>query len=151
MTYCIVLYFFVFKQKTAYELRISDWSSDVCSSDLSGLAKLTRTPATARTQYATASAIRILSEREAVFKTADVIKTAVDLGEKGVKPERIERRIAELVEKGEIVTETSPRLETAIDTHTQRAAHDQQRRNHKALDNSASHAMPRRATHGPDP
>src|SRR3546814_1463517 len=26
---------FFFKQKTAYELRISDWSSDVCSSDLS--------------------------------------------------------------------------------------------------------------------
>src|SRR3546814_5838819 len=50
MTYCLVrvlytsivswsssfrLYvFFVFKQKTAYEMRISDWSSDVCSSDL---------------------------------------------------------------------------------------------------------------------
>src|SRR3546814_15802084 len=30
----MVLYFFVFKQKTAYEMRISDWSSDVCSSDL---------------------------------------------------------------------------------------------------------------------
>src|SRR3546814_645853 len=29
--------FFFFKQKTAYELRISDWSSDVCSSDLEGL------------------------------------------------------------------------------------------------------------------
>src|SRR3546814_5848365 len=29
-----VLYFFFFKQKTAYEMRISDWSSDVCSSDL---------------------------------------------------------------------------------------------------------------------
>src|SRR3546814_19330191 len=28
--------FFFFKQKTAYEMRISDWSSDVCSSDLSG-------------------------------------------------------------------------------------------------------------------
>src|SRR3546814_10120191 len=28
------VYFFFFKQKTAYELRISDWSSDVCSSDL---------------------------------------------------------------------------------------------------------------------
>src|SRR3546814_17381142 len=27
-------YFFCFKQKTAYEMRISDWSSDVCSSDL---------------------------------------------------------------------------------------------------------------------
>src|SRR3546814_10777580 len=29
------MYFFFFKQKTAYEMRISDWSSDVCSSDLS--------------------------------------------------------------------------------------------------------------------
>src|SRR3546814_9605118 len=28
--------FFLFKQKTAYEMRISDWSSDVCSSDLIG-------------------------------------------------------------------------------------------------------------------
>src|SRR3546814_7627449 len=28
-------YIFFFKQKTAYEMRISDWSSDVCSSDLS--------------------------------------------------------------------------------------------------------------------
>src|SRR3546814_7139941 len=30
----VVYYFFFFKQKTAYEMRISDWSSDVCSSDL---------------------------------------------------------------------------------------------------------------------
>src|SRR3546814_9526962 len=30
----IVFSFFFFKQKTAYEMRISDWSSDVCSSDL---------------------------------------------------------------------------------------------------------------------
>src|SRR3546814_8934411 len=29
---------FFFKQKTAYEMRISDWSSDVCSSDLAGRA-----------------------------------------------------------------------------------------------------------------
>src|SRR3546814_5856471 len=29
--------FFFFKQKTAYELRISDWSSDVCSSDLANV------------------------------------------------------------------------------------------------------------------
>src|SRR3546814_3824761 len=36
---CIL--FFFFKQKTAYDLRISDWSSDVCSSDLTcGGAKL---------------------------------------------------------------------------------------------------------------
>src|SRR3546814_2329255 len=30
---CLIVFFF-FKQKTAYEMRISDWSSDVCSSDL---------------------------------------------------------------------------------------------------------------------
>src|SRR3546814_18372637 len=33
---CVVIFFF-FKQKTAYEMRISDWSSDVCSSDLDEL------------------------------------------------------------------------------------------------------------------
>src|SRR3546814_14374614 len=38
--------FFFFKQKTAYEMRISDWSSDVCSSDLRLLDK-PRIPATA--------------------------------------------------------------------------------------------------------
>src|SRR3546814_6504876 len=30
----VLAFFFFFKQKTAYEMRISDWSSDVCSSDL---------------------------------------------------------------------------------------------------------------------
>src|SRR3546814_7952261 len=34
--FMLVLFFFFFKQKTAYEMRISDWSSDVCSSDLHG-------------------------------------------------------------------------------------------------------------------
>src|SRR3546814_1656366 len=35
---CVSLFCcFFFKQKTAYEMRISDWSSDVCSSDLEGL------------------------------------------------------------------------------------------------------------------
>src|SRR3546814_3850343 len=36
MVMCVVCFvcFFFFKQKTAYEMRISDWSSDVCSSDL---------------------------------------------------------------------------------------------------------------------
>src|SRR3546814_11030644 len=33
---CFLIFFF-FKQKTAYEMRISDWSSDVCSSDLADL------------------------------------------------------------------------------------------------------------------
>src|SRR3546814_10110498 len=39
-SYIMLLYFndfFFFKQKTAYEMRISDWSSDVCSSDLNSV------------------------------------------------------------------------------------------------------------------
>src|SRR3546814_8155077 len=34
MCFVFLCVFFFFKQKTAYEMRISDWSSDVCSSDL---------------------------------------------------------------------------------------------------------------------
>src|SRR3546814_2897487 len=34
LVFCFICVFFFFKQKTAYEMRISDWSSDVCSSDL---------------------------------------------------------------------------------------------------------------------
>src|SRR3546814_6904309 len=34
MSFLCLFWFFFFKQKTAYEMRISDWSSDVCSSDL---------------------------------------------------------------------------------------------------------------------
>src|SRR3546814_3946966 len=34
------LIFFFFKQRTAYEMRISDWSSDVCSSDLFAVSRL---------------------------------------------------------------------------------------------------------------
>src|SRR3546814_3715287 len=34
MSCSVYVSFFFFKQKTAYEMRISDWSSDVCSSDL---------------------------------------------------------------------------------------------------------------------
>src|SRR3546814_11774915 len=34
----LYIFFFFFKQKTSYEMRISDWSSDVCSSDLTMIA-----------------------------------------------------------------------------------------------------------------
>src|SRR3546814_1114985 len=39
----MICYFFFFKQKTAYEMRISDWSSDVCSSDLGRTAEAKHT------------------------------------------------------------------------------------------------------------
>src|SRR3546814_1523897 len=51
--------FFFFKQKTAYEMRISDWSSDVCSSDLACLSA-PRKPA----QKAQASASRVGRHRQ---------------------------------------------------------------------------------------
>src|SRR3546814_5843745 len=38
------VHFFLFKQKTAYEMRISDWSSDVCSSDLKTISVSAGTP-----------------------------------------------------------------------------------------------------------
>src|SRR3546814_1574403 len=49
--------FFLCKQKTAYEMRISDWSSDVCSSDLGSLrfqlpCSPTNTPSTKRAPIA---------------------------------------------------------------------------------------------------
>src|SRR3546814_5837919 len=40
----LMVIFFFFKQKTAYEMRISDWSSDVCSSDLARKAHLLLQP-----------------------------------------------------------------------------------------------------------
>src|SRR3546814_4407296 len=46
--YMIVFVVFFFKQKTAYEMRISDWSSDVCSSDLLELGVGQQDPALGR-------------------------------------------------------------------------------------------------------
>src|SRR3546814_14447396 len=43
----LLFIFFFFKQKTAYEMRISDWSSDVCSSDLSSMRTANSSPETA--------------------------------------------------------------------------------------------------------
>src|SRR3546814_8576529 len=47
---CVSVFFF-FKQKTAYEMRISDWSSDVCSSDLAGIEARIREICETRARY----------------------------------------------------------------------------------------------------
>src|SRR3546814_8506872 len=39
-----IVFFFFYKQKTAYEMRISDWSSDVCSSDLDSILEMNDGP-----------------------------------------------------------------------------------------------------------
>src|SRR3546814_6280979 len=60
----LVLYICFFKQKTAYEMRISDWSSDVCSSDL-GHPVFTRKPNTDVSYQACAR--RLLDATDAVY------------------------------------------------------------------------------------
>src|SRR3546814_14716160 len=74
--------FFFFKQKTAYEMRISDWSSDVCSSDLNALDSLLRqfnlggqpvpvaTAPAARSSHAKASAAAAPQARPAAARPA---------------------------------------------------------------------------------
>src|SRR3546814_14556738 len=59
----MLCWFFFFKQKTAYEMRISDWSSDVCSSDLLDAVKGVVTTMIQTEKYGTplASALRVLS------------------------------------------------------------------------------------------
>ncbi|RSU72083.1 AAA family ATPase [Sphingomonas sp. S-NIH.Pt3_0716] len=64
----------------------------------SGLARVTQSPAEARSQLAVASAIRILSEREAAFNVHLLAKTALDLGLKGVTVDTVEHRIGQLLE-----------------------------------------------------
>src|SRR3546814_4103957 len=66
--------FFFFKQKTAYEMRISDWSSDVCSSDLDVGEGPDRAVMLADDQH------RFLADfgADIVARLLDVVRTAAD-------------------------------------------------------------------------
>src|SRR3546814_1767655 len=75
----IMCVFFFFKQKTAYEMRISDWSSDVCSSDLTTLEfkSIVRRLRAVRPDMTLSSdfIVGFPGETEAVFqKTLDLIR-----------------------------------------------------------------------------
>src|SRR3546814_10215113 len=64
----VLVVFFFFKQKTAYEMRISDWSSDVCSSDLwKALSRAVANRAPARASR-TAGAAAAQSDGPTIFK-----------------------------------------------------------------------------------
>src|SRR3546814_5314005 len=79
MCVCCLLCFFCFKQKTAYEMRISDWSSDVCSSDLEGQrpSRMDVIPAgpTRRRRSAEAKARIIASSFEPGANIAEIART----------------------------------------------------------------------------
>src|SRR3546814_19390427 len=78
---------FFFKQKTAYEMRISDWSSDVCSSDLSG--RLCTISNSRRTGYGYDQRIEAFGSRGAL-SVDNIPRTAVRLAaEPGMRPDRI--------------------------------------------------------------
>src|SRR3546814_15976144 len=69
----VVLCVFFFKQKTAYEMRISDWSSDVCSSDLATYNPVFGADGTPRkvVKIATDITRQVRQEREARHRLAD--------------------------------------------------------------------------------
>src|SRR3546814_8754681 len=70
--------FFFFKQKTAYEMRISDWSSDVCSSDL----QTGRWPPNTSTKkpWSMPMKISMLGRFTATVHSADAGSAAIDKG-----------------------------------------------------------------------
>src|SRR3546814_9856759 len=71
---CLVdMCFFFFKQKTAYEMRISDWSSDVWSSDLAGALGL------APDQAAAAEALFRTMRRDAIRLGRRLVATEAEL------------------------------------------------------------------------
>ncbi|MCX6976237.1 MAG: conjugative relaxase, partial [Verrucomicrobia bacterium] len=87
-----------------------------------GLDRLRLSPEEATTQVAVASAIRILSQREAAFEIHQLAKTALDLGLRDVKPDGIARRVTELIKAEQLVPGVSERLDNAVTMVTTRDA-----------------------------
>ena len=87
-----------------------------------GLARLRLTPEQARTQLAVASAIRILSQREAAFEVNQIMKTALDLGLRRVTPEGIATRLTELIKSDQLVPGVSERRDNIMTMVTTREA-----------------------------
>src|SRR3546814_8780098 len=95
---------FCFKQKTAYEMRISDWSSDVCSSDLAGMTVRCRKIISAplrpsRPQHDLPHRLAPLEHRKA-FAPVGEVERGVD-----VRPDPARRR--QRVDRRDILDRTS--------------------------------------------
>src|SRR3546814_4352307 len=80
----VVKLFFVFKQKTAYEMRISDWSADVCSSDLHGTHRLVDQEIEIPQGLRTGAERRQRCRPVAVFRLAAIRREELDLEPCGV-------------------------------------------------------------------
>src|SRR3546814_10093133 len=90
-----MLFFFCFTQKTAYEMRISDWSSDVCSSDLVAGLRLD-TLAERQRRGAEKMDVDIAGAAEAgifemvMFEVADRVRHIRLTRDEGLFPDRLE-------------------------------------------------------------
>ncbi len=76
-----------------------------------GIERLFMTPTALRTEMATASAMRIIGERETSWTRGELVKTALDLGVKGVTAEGVEARMDRLVADGKMLEGTSERID----------------------------------------
>src|SRR3546814_5858979 len=83
--------FFFFKQKTAYEMRISDWSSDVCSSDLAKAVNVTPLCMEATTIDGEQHRIPAINEVSLLRETRQTAKLEVTLNGRIVLPEQLGR------------------------------------------------------------
>src|SRR3546814_3956319 len=96
--------FFFFKQKTAYELRISDWSSDVCSSDLHAMLRPERRkPMQAVTEGDRRKEVRVLLDQIQAHPERDWTKARrrlATLNKLIAKPSRPRRSEKRRVRKG---------------------------------------------------
>src|SRR3546814_18713709 len=91
--WCVVLFFFFVKQKTAYEMRISDWSSDVCSSDLLGRIKLKLADEIGKARAVRDAALLAIDVKvQHIGHQAGIDAWAADVNRRGEKSELRRRR-----------------------------------------------------------
>lgn len=76
-----------------------------------GIARAMLSPSQLRTEMAVGSAIRILGQREAAFGVTALRKSALDLGLRGVTIDCVDRRVAHLIESGQLIRSVSERLD----------------------------------------
>src|SRR3546814_7952621 len=90
--FCLLfhMFFFFFKQKTAYEMRISDWSSDVCSSDLRDTGEAER----GRSDHRRGAQQRGLLDLSAARRAARIVRDARAFAGRGPRHQARARRRA---------------------------------------------------------
>ncbi|MEM7687513.1 MAG: MobF family relaxase [Pseudomonadota bacterium] len=79
-----------------------------------GFARVGLTPSELRTEMAVASAVRILGQREAAFDVDQLGKRALDIGLKGVTPEKVEARVSALMQRGDLIPGISERTDGRV-------------------------------------